>query len=118
MTISVNEKVNFVRGILIFAASHGMLVSYDELRRLARLCDRQLGSYLGQVRTNLAPGEPDLCAVVVGVNGTPGVSWGNLANWSQELRRVFTFYGDRRTFDNTEFQARHGMLPTLPGLTA
>jgi hypothetical protein len=110
-------KVSFIRGVLVFAASHGMFVYYDELRRLARMCDEQLGKTLGVVRTGLAPGEPDICAVVIKTSGKPGVSWGNLNTWHAEVARCFAFYADRRALDNGPFQSKHGMLPTFPGST-
>lgn len=109
------SKVAFIRGVCIFAASHGIDIYYDELRRLARLSDEQLGAYLGASRQGLAPGEPDHCAMVVSAKGTPGLAWGDLNTWTSERARAVAFYSARRGLDNAAFEERFGALPTFPG---
>ncbi len=111
----VPGKVAFIRGVCIFAASHGIDIRYDELRRLARLSDEQLGAYLGASRQGLAPGEPDHCAMVVSTNGTPGLAWGDLNTWARERARAISFYSARRGLDNAAFEQLWGFLPTFPG---
>jgi hypothetical protein len=111
------EKVAFIRGLLAAFASNGQLVSYDEVRRLSRLNDEQMGKYLGAARRARAEGEPDFCAVVVGARGTPGDEWGDLANWPKECQRAHKFWADRKRMDNSEFEAIHGRLPAIPGLS-
>ena len=118
MTVSTYEKTLFILGVLIATASKGDTITYDEVRRLSRLSDRQLGTYLGMVRQLLQKGEPDLCAVVVKDIGTPGIGWGNLVNWQNELRMVHSYWMDRRALDNTPFATKHGDVPSVPGTLA
>jgi len=115
MTMTTQEKVLYILGVLIATASKGDTITYDELRRLARLSDRQLGTYLGTTRGLLKHGEPDLCAVVIKDVGTPGWGWGNLAQWQAALASVHAYWQDRRQLDNGPFAAKHGDVPSVPG---
>jgi len=112
------ERVIFLRGLLVAFASNAQLLNYDEMRRLCRLSDEQMGAYLDEARKALAEGEPDFCAIVVKTAGKPGQGWGDAAIWAQEVQRSHRFGSDRRALDNGEFQARHGRLPAIPGLPA
>lgn len=115
-TIDPN-RLTFMQGVLAALASTGQVIHYDELRRLCRLSREQVGEYLGEARRELiAAGQPDFCAVVVNDGGWPGDGWGDLASWPKHLRDAHNFWRDRRTFDNGDFQERHGALPAVPGL--
>lgn len=59
------DKVLYLRGLLVAFASNGQLINYDEIRRLTRLSDEQVGTYLDEARKALADGEPDFCSIVV-----------------------------------------------------
>lgn len=110
------DKVVFLRGPLAAFASNGQLLNYDEMRRLCRLSDEQMGSYLDEARKGRGEGEPDFCAIVVKTAGKPGPGWGDAAAWAQEVQRAHRFWGDRRRLDNTQFQERYDSLPAIPGL--
>ena len=112
-----SDKVQFLRGLLAAFASNGQLVTYDEIRRLCRLSDEQLGEYLGAARDGRGPDEPDFCAVVVQTAGKPGRRWGEPAAWAAEVQRAHRFWSDRRRLDNSEFEQAYGGLPTMPGLS-
>ena len=110
------EKTAFLRGLLAGFASSAQIVTYDEVRRLCRLSDEQLGSYLDDARKGRADGDPDFCAIVVKTGGMPGPGWGDLGKWAKEAQRVHRYWGDRRRLDNPEFQKRYKRLPAIPGL--
>lgn len=118
------HRLAFLRGVLAAFASTGQTVTYDEIRRLCRFNDEQLGTYLGQARRPLTKAEqPDFCAVVIGdTTGWPGPRWSDNvdgtdpAEWAQELRRAHRFWKDRRNLDNPAFRKKWGKLPTIPGL--
>jgi len=83
----------------------------------------QVGAYLGEARRRvLLAGQPDFCAIVVGDDGTPGSGWfdphvgATSLSWAAEVQRVHTFWRDRKSLDNTAFEAAHGKLPAEPGL--
>jgi hypothetical protein len=80
-----HDKVLYLRGLLVAFASNGQLVNYDEIRRLARLSDEQVGTYLDEARKALADTEPDFCAIVVKTAGKPGQGWGDAAKWAQAV---------------------------------
>ena len=67
-----DKKLWFIRGILVATASNRQTITYDELRRLCRLNDEQIGTYLGKAREILSEGEPDYCSIVVKTTGVPG----------------------------------------------
>src|SRR2546428_647687 len=52
-----SEKVVFLRGLLVAFASNGQL-NYDEMRRLCRLNDEQMGSYLDATRKGRGRASP------------------------------------------------------------
>ena len=117
MTMKIDaEKVAFLRGLLVAFASNGQLVNYDEVRRLCRLNDEQMGGYLGAARTGRSDGEPDFCAFVVKTAGKPGDKWGDVENWAAEVQKAYRFWADRKKLDNTAFQDKYGHLPAIPGL--
>jgi hypothetical protein len=111
------QKVTFLRGLLAAFASNGQLLNYDEMRRLCRLNDEQMGTYLDEARTGRAEGEPDFCSIVVKTAGKPGHGWGDAGVWAQEVQKAHRFWGDRRRLDNTQFKERYGFLPAIPGLS-
>jgi len=110
------DKVQFLRGILIAHASMGATITYEELRRLARLTLEQCGPYLEEARSVLRPGEPDFCAVAIKTAGQPGTGFGHLslAQWEAELQKVFQYWKDRRANNNDPFVNIHGALPPIP----
>ena len=109
------EKVLYLRGILIDRACLGHTITYDEVRRIMRLCDAQIGTLLGLVRQGLQPGEPDLCAGVIKSLGKPGWGWGNSITWGVEVQALWAYWHDRTTMDNAAFEAKYHSLPTYPG---
>lgn len=115
MTIN-DDKVQFLRGVLIAHASMGATITYEELRRLTRLNLEQLGAYLGAARSVLQTGEPDFCAVAIKNAGQPGTGFGHLsaAEWEAELEKVFKYWKDRRANNNGPFAQLHGSLPSVP----
>ena len=113
--VTHEEKVWFLRGILVALAVVGHELTYDQIRRMMRLSDRQLGPYLGEARAMLSPGEPDICASVVKNLGTPGKGWGNVAQWAAEVLRLRSFWKDRADMDNLDFQTKNGTLPSIRG---
>jgi hypothetical protein len=110
-----NEKVLFLRGLLVAFASNGQIVNYDDVRRLCRLNDEQMGTYLNHARKGLAENEPDFCAIVVKTKGKPGEGWGDPAAWVEQVQKSHRFWSDRRKLDNGEFEERYGKLPAIPG---
>ena len=112
----LERKVWFLRGLLVGLASSGQVVHYDEMRRLCRMNDTQLGTYLGEARKGLPSNEPDFCAVVVNDSGTSGPGWGNAKDWAEALRAAHRWWRDRRFMDNTAFETAHGELPLFPGV--
>jgi len=116
MTEIDQERLWFLRGVLAALASSGQVVHYDEVRRLCRLNQEQLGDYLGAARGTQRDDEPDFCAVVVNEGGWPGDGFGPLPAWPAELRDAHNYWRDRRAMDNSEFVKEWGGLPTLPGL--
>jgi len=115
MQITATEKIWFIRGVIIAFAVCNRTLTYDQLRRICRLCDRQLGSFLGKARTGLAPSEPDFCVVVQKTMGAPGAGWGNPKTWAIELQRAYDYWRDRSLMDNTDFVAKYGSIPSVPG---
>jgi len=122
--MSIDEhRVAFLRGVLAALASTGQVVHYDEIRRLCRLAQEQLGTYLGEARKlSVAAGQPDFCSVVVKDAGWPGDGFAHPAPqtdpvaWAKALRSAHEYWRDRRFMDNTEFGAKYGALPAVPGL--
>jgi hypothetical protein len=115
-TIDPN-RLAFLQGVLAAFASSGAVVHYDEIRRLCRFSQEQLGEYLGQARVPLVDaGQPDFCAIVVNDGGWPGDGWGKPDAWPAALRLAHRFWRDRRRMDNTAFEAEHGAVPAIPGL--
>ncbi len=117
------HRVAFLRGVLAALASTGQVVHYNEVRRLCRLAQEQLGTYLGEARQlSVEAGQPDFCAIVVKDAGWPGDGFAHPAPktdavaWAKALREAHTFWRDRRLMDNDEFSAKHGGLPAVPGL--
>lgn len=105
------NRVIFLRGVQAALASSGLVVHYDEIRRLCRLNQEQVGEYLDAARSSLlAAGQPDFCAIVVNDGGWPG------DGWAKELREVHRFWKDRRAMDNRPFSDAHTNLPVIPGL--
>jgi hypothetical protein len=91
-----SDKVVFLRGLLAAFASNSQLVNYDEVRRLCRLNDEQMGTYLNHARKGRAESEPDFCAILVKTKGKPGDGWGScgmggspkipsLLGWQEEV---------------------------------
>ena len=115
---SERDKVSFISGLLVAFASNAQVINYDEIRRLSRLHDEQLGTYLDAARKGLDEGEPDFCAIVVKTAGKPGLGWGDAEIWHKEVQRVHRFWADRRRLDNKDFEACHGKLPAIPGRSA
>ena len=111
-----SDKVVFLRGLLAAFASNSQLVNYDEVRRLCRLNDEQMGTYLNHARKGRAESEPDFCAIVVKTKGKPGDGWGDPATW-EEVQKSHRFWADRRKLDNSQFEERYGSLPAIPGLS-
>jgi len=111
-----DERIWFLRGALAALASTGQVVHYNEIRRLCRFAQEQLGTALGAAREGLSPDEPDFCAIVVNDGGWPGTGFGQLERWPADLRKAHSFWRDRRQMDNTEFQQGGRSLPTFPGL--
>jgi len=111
------NRLTFMQGVLAGLASAGHVIHYDDLRRLCRLNQEQLGEYLGEARRKLlAAGQPDFCSVVVNDGGWPGDGWGDLDKWPKALRAAHKFWRDRRVLDNADFEERYGAPPALPGL--
>lgn len=118
------HRLAFLKGVIAGLASTGELIAYSELRRLCRLSQEQLGSYLGAARKRLLEeGQPDFCAIVVGDDsGVPSEKWydphpGDGASyWAKEVHRAHKFWRDRRSRDNLDFKEEHGSLPAEPGL--
>lgn len=109
------KKVIFLRGLLVAFASNNQLVNYDEIRRLCRLSDEQMGTYLNEARQALAEGEPDFCSLVVKTAGKPGPGWGDLEAWAQEVQKTHRFWTDRKRLDNADFENIYHHLPAIPG---
>ncbi len=122
MTID-EHRLAFLKGVLATTASNGQIITYSQLRRLCRLSMELVGVYLGEARRRvLLAGQPDYCAIVVGDDGTPGSGWfdphvsATSQRWAEEVQRVHAFWRDRKSLDNTAFEAAHGGLPAEPGL--
>ena len=117
------NRVAFLRGLLAAFASNGQTVHYDEIRRLCRLSQEQLGAYLEEARRAMVDaGQPDFCSIVVRKAGWPGDAWAtgphgtDPREWARALRLGHEYWRDRRQLDNTEFRQKHGELPKVPGL--
>lgn len=110
------ERVMFLKGVLATLSSNRQLTNYDEIRRLCRLSDEQVGAYLDAARADRKESEPDFCSIVVKTAGKPGLGWGNAEEWAAEVQRAHRFWADRRRMDNSEFETCHGVLPSVPGL--
>lgn len=117
------HRVAFLRGVLAALASTGAVVHYNEIRRLCRLNQEQLGTYLEAARApTLAAAQPDFCSIVVKEEGWPGDGFAVTTKrtdpvaWAKELRTAHEFWRDRRQMDNDEFAAKHGAVPAVPGL--
>ena len=113
-----NNKLWFLRGVLVATASNRQTITYDELRRLCRLNDEQLGTYLGKARQILNENEPDYCSVVVKTTGMPGEGWGDQEEGPTEAIKAHQFWQDRRHLDNKRFEDIYGFLPRVPGLAS
>jgi hypothetical protein len=111
-----DNRLWFLRGVLAATASNRQTITYDEVRRLCRFNDEQLGTYLGKAREILAEDEPDFCALVVNTRGVPGELWGDPENGPTEAIRAQQYWQDRRNMDNRLFKERYGSLPSVPGL--
>jgi len=118
------KRIVFLRGVLAALASSGQVVHYDEIRRLCRLNQEQVGEYLDAARSGLLDAEqPDFCAIVVNDRGWPGDGWAkdgkgtNPEEWAIELRRSHLYWQDRRAMDNGPFENKYKSLPTFPGLS-
>lgn len=111
-----DHRIWFLRGVLAALASTRQTITYDELRRLCRLSDEQLGAFLNEVRRPLEAREPDLCSIVVKSNGTNGGFWGDPDDSPQEALHCHQFWQDRRGLDNDAFQRKWGRMPSIPGL--
>ena len=118
------HRVAFLRGVLAAFASCGMVVDYDEIRRLCRLNQEMLGTYLGEARKlSKAKNQPDFCSVVVKEAGWPGDGFADATGktdpvaWAKELRDAHEYWRDRRLLDNDDFRAKHGDVPEVPGLS-
>jgi hypothetical protein len=111
-----DERLWFLRGILAALASSGQVVHYDEIRRLTRLSQEQVGEFLGAARAAQRPGDPDFCAIVVNEGGWPGQGFGPLDEWPAQLRDAHNYWRARRELDNADFRKAWGHLPSLPGL--
>jgi hypothetical protein len=109
------EKVWFLRGLLVGVAMVGREVTYDQVRRLVRLSDRQVGEYLNAARQILLPGEPDVCASVVKTTGGVGKGFGPESQRVAELLKARAYWQDRAELDNADFVSAHQTLPSLPG---
>ena len=112
------NKLWFLRGVLVATCSNRQTITYDEVRRLCRLNDEQLGTYLGKAREILNEDEPDYCAVVVRTSGVPGEGWGNPDEGPAESVKAHQYWQDRRHLDNKDFKEIYGSLPTVPGLAS
>jgi len=113
-----SNKLWFIRGVLVATCANRQTITYDELRRLCRLNDEQLGTYLGKARKILSKDEPDYCSVVVKTTGVPGESWGNQEEGPAAAIKAHQYWQDRRNLDNKEFEKAYGSLPTIPGLSS
>ncbi|GAB5537844.1 MAG: hypothetical protein Rubg2KO_40930 [Rubricoccaceae bacterium] len=116
------NRLAFLQGVLAALASNGQTIHYNEIRRLCRLNQEQLGTYLGEARRRmLEAGQPDFCSVVVRDAGWPGDGWAagpsgtDPREWAKALRLAHTYWRDRRRMDNPEFESAHGALPEVPG---
>jgi hypothetical protein len=111
------NRIAFLQGVLAALAASGQVVHYDEIRRLCRFSQQQLGEYLGAARSPMtAANQPDFCTVVVGETGWPGAGWGDPAAWAHALRRAHEYWRDRRSMDNADFRNKYGSEPEVPGL--
>lgn len=110
------NKLWFLRGVLVATCSNRQTITYDEVRRLCRLNDEQLGTYLGEARQLLREDEPDYCAVVVKTKGVPGESWGDPKEGPGQAIKAHQYWQDRRHHDNQDFTEIYGSLPSVPGL--
>ena len=114
-----SNKLWFIQGILVSTCANRQTITYDELRRLCRLNDKQLGTYLGEARDILSEDEPDYCSVVVKTTGVPGEGWGKQEKGpARAIKAQQRFWQDRRNLDNKEFEKTYGSLPTIPGLSS
>lgn len=111
-----DNRLWFLRGVLAATASNRQTITYDEVRRLCRLNDEQLGTFLGKARKILDENEPDFCAIVVKTSGVPGELWGDPTEGPIEAIRAHQYWQDRRNMDNEPFEERYGSLPSVPGL--
>jgi len=116
------NRVIFLRGVLAAFASNGQVVHYNEIRRLCRFSQEQLGEYLEAARKPLVDGgQPDFNAIVVNDQGWPGDGWIGPAptdpkTWAKALRATHIFWRDRKQMDSAEFESIHGKPPAVPGL--
>lgn len=122
ITVDPN-RLAFLQGMLAAFASNGQTVHYNEVRRLCRLNQEQLGTYLGAARQKmLAEGQPDFCSIVVRDSGWPGDGWADglqgtdPREWARALRQAQIYWSDRRRLDNPKFEEKHSVLPEVPGL--
>jgi hypothetical protein len=116
------NRIVFLRGVLAAFASNWQVVHYNEIRRLCRFSQEQLGEYLDAARQPLVQaGLPDFNVIVVNDQGWPGDGWTSPGPtdpkvWAQNLRATHIYWRDRKQMDNTEFEQEHGMVPPVPGL--
>lgn len=116
------NRVIFLRGVLAAFASNGQVVHYNEIRRLCRFSQEQLGEYLEAARKPLVDaGQPDFNAIVVNDQGWPGDGWTSPGptdptTWAKALRATQDFWRDRKQQDNAVFESNYEKLPAVPGL--
>jgi hypothetical protein len=113
-----DRRLWFLRGVLATTASNRQTITCDEIRRLCRLNDEQLGIYLGKAREILEATEPDYCSIVVKTTGKPGEEWGDPEEGPSEAIRAQQYWQDRRFLDNKPFEEKYKSLPSVPGLSS
>jgi len=117
------NRVIFLRGVLAAFASNGQVVHYNEIRRLCRFSQEQLGEYWEAARKPLVDGgQPDFNAIVVSDQGWPVDGWTSPRptdpkTWAKTLRATPILWRDRKQMANAEFESIHGRAPAVPGLT-
>jgi hypothetical protein len=117
MKIKKSEKIWFLRGILVACAAVGHYLTYDQLRRLMRVSDQQLGQYLKEAKGKTVFGEPDISSMIIKTLGRPGYGWGDISVWASAFEEACQYWHDRMTMDNSNFTEKYRNLPSFPGLS-
>ena len=115
-----DERVVFLRGVLVAFASNRQILPYDQARRFLGTSKQEIGSLLrSAAEPFIAAGQPDISAIVVNAAGTRTAdSTGPVSAEAaaEQVRRVHDYWEARRHLDNDDFKdgLGKGEVPAFP----